>query len=150
MTHKRIHIYLGDDHSRIRQEAKRRGVSISHLSHAALMTFLDADKDKREALVLRRFDRLSRQMGKIDRDLSIMTETLALFIHYQLAITPPVPVTDQAAAKAQARERFAQFITRVARRMAQGKSIIHDIVEEISPRAEDFFKLDLEADDEQS
>ena len=146
----RLHIYLGNDRKRIQQEAKLRGVSMSQLAHAALITFIDADKDKREALILRRFDRLSRQLGKIDRDLSVVSETLALFIQYELAITPPVPITDQAAAKAQARERFSQFIKRVARRMVDGKSLVNEVIVEITPSEEDFFNLDLEAEDDPS
>ena len=147
MSSTRVHIYLGDDRGRVKQEAKRRGVSLSQLTRAALIAFLDADQDKREALILRRFDRLSRQVSKLERDLSVLTETLALFIQYELAITPPVPVSDQAAVRAQARERFHQFIGRVARRMAEGKSLIHEVVEEITPQTDDFFQMDLEAKD---
>lgn len=143
----RLHIYLGTDRKRIQQEAKLRGVSMSKLAHAALVAFIDADKDKREALVLRRFDRLSRQLGKVDRDISVISETLALFIQYELAITPPIPVTDQAAAKAQARERFKQFISKVARRLVEGKSLVQEVVVEITPSEDDFFNLDLEAED---
>ena len=146
MTRTRIHIYLGDDHDRVRREAQRRGVSISQLTQAALVAFLDADKDKREALVLRRFDRLGRQLAKLELDRSVLTETLALYIQYELAITPPVPVSDQAVAKAQARERFQQFITRVAGRMADGKSLINEVTQEITPNADDYFKMDLQSD----
>lgn len=150
MSRTRIHIYLGDDRNRVKQEAKRRGVSVSQLAQAALMAFLDADQDKREALVLRRFDRLSRQMTKLERDLSIVTETIALFIQYELAVAPPVPVSDQAAVKAQARERFNQFISRVAQRMAEGKSLINEVVDEITPTADDFFKMDLAAENREA
>ena len=146
MTRTRIHIYLGDDHDRVRREAQRRGVSISQLTQAALVAFLDADKDKREALVLRRFDRLGRQLAKLELDLSVLTETLALYIQYELAITPPVPVSDQAVAKAQARERFQQFFTRVAGRMAEGKSLINEVTQEMTPNADDFFKMNLQSD----
>ncbi len=146
MTRTRVHIYLGNDRTRIKQEARRRGVSISQLTKAALISFLDADEDKREALVLRRFDRLSRQMNKLERDLSVVTETLALFVQYELAIAPPVPVSDQAAVKAQARERFNQFISRVASRIAEGKSLINEVIEEITPAESDFFKMDLQGD----
>ena len=141
----RVHVYLGDDHNLVRQEAKRRGVSISQLTQAALIAFLKTDEDKREALLLRRLDRLARQLTKMELDLSILTETLALYIQYELAIAPPVPVSDQAAAKAQARERFQHFISRVAERMADGKSLINDVTREFTPNADDFFKMDLQS-----
>ena len=142
----RVHVYLGNDHNLVRQEAKRRGVSISQLTQAALIAFLKTDEDKREALLLRRLDRLARQLTKMELDLSILTETLALYIQYELAIAPPVPVSDQAAAKAQARERFQHFISRVAGRMAEGKSLINDVTREFTPNADDFFKMDLQSD----
>lgn len=142
----RVHVYLGNDHNLVRQEAKRRGVSISQLTQAALIAFLKTDEDKREALLLRRLDRLARQLTKMELDLSILTETLALYIQYELAIAPPVPVSDQAAAKAQARERFQHFISRVAERMADGKSLINDVTREFTPNADDFFKMDLQSD----
>ena len=82
----------------------------------------------------------------MELDLSILTETLALYIQYELAIAPPVPVSDQAAAKAQARERFQHFISRVAERMADGKSLINDVTREFTPNADDFFKMDLQSD----
>ena len=141
----RVHVYLGNDHNLVRQEAKRRGVSISQLTQAALIAFLKTDEDKREALLLRRLDRLARQLTKMELDLSILTETLALYIQYELAIAPPVPVSDQAAAKAQARERFQHFISRVAGRMAEGKSLINDVTREFTPNADDFFKMDLQS-----
>ena len=146
MARTRIHIYLGDNDDLVRREAKRRGVSISQLTQAALIAFLHADKDKREALMLRRFNKIERQFTKLELDLSILTETLALYIQYELAIAPPVPVSDQAAAKAQARERFQHFISRVAERMADGKSLINDVTREFTPNADDFFKMDLQSD----
>ena len=142
----RVHVYLGNDLNLVRQEAKRRGVSICQLTQAALIEFLKTDEDKREALLLRRLDRLARQLTKMELDLSILTETLALYIQYELAIAPPVPVSDQAAAKAQARERFQHFISRVAERMADGKSLINDVTREFTPNADDFFKMDLQSD----
>lgn len=150
MNATRLHLYLGKNQHRVRKEAKLRGVSMSQLTQAALIAFLDADKDKREALVLRRFDRLSRQMGKLERDFSILTETLALFIQYELAIAPPIPVSDQAAAKALAKERFAHFIKRVASRLETGKSLTNEVIEEFSASETDFFNLDLGNKDSQT
>ena len=145
MTSDRIHIYLGDSASRVRQEARKRGVSVSKFGQVAISAFLDTDENKRDAVMQRRLDRITRQVGKLDRDFLILSESLALFIQYQLAITPPVPVSEQDAARAQARERFAKFIERVARRVVEGKSLVTDIITEIEPEADDFFNIDLEA-----
>ena len=45
-------------------------------------------------------------MNRLERDLGIATETLALFVRYFLTVTPPLPNTDQDAARALGRERF--------------------------------------------
>lgn len=143
MSRARIHVYLGDDYRRVQREAKLRGVSVSRLAHAALLALLDVDEDKREALIQRRFDRITRQATKLDRDISILNETIALFIQYQLTITPPIPVTDQEAVKAQAKERYANFIERVATRVTEGRRLVDEVIEEITPAEEDFFNIDL-------
>jgi len=145
MKKPRLHIYLDADlHKKVRQRAKQLNVPLSHIGHAAIASFVTADEDKREATILRRLDRMTRQHGKLERDLTVISEALALFIQYQLAITPPIPVSDQAGAKAKGRERFEQFTSRLARRLAEGKSIVQDVIDEISPREEDFFEMDLE------
>ena len=148
MASDRIHLYLGKDAQRVRQVARKKGVSVSRLGHAAILAFLDTDEQKRDAVMMRRLDRITRQIGKLDRDTLILSESLALFIQYQLAVTPPVPVSEQDAARAQARERFTKFIERVARRVVEGRSLVTDILTEIEPNAEDFFSIDIEATDD--
>jgi len=41
----------------------------------------------------KRLDRLSRQVERIERDQSILIETLALYIRYYLTVSTPVPET---------------------------------------------------------
>ncbi|NRA86732.1 MAG: CopG family transcriptional regulator [Rhizobiales bacterium] len=144
MNRKRIHVYLGDEAHLVQQAAKKRGVSISRLVQIALIALLNTDKDKRDALLLRRIERIFQLLKKIDRDANISSESLALFIQYELAIKPPIPISDQASAKAQGHERFIQFIKRVAGRIAKGKSLVGEVVEEISVTQDDFYQLDLE------
>ena len=150
MNRKRIHVYLGDNAHRVQQAAKKRGVSISKLVQVALVAFLDADQDKREAVIFRRLDRIMRLLGKLDRDAGVTAESLALFIQYELAVKPPLPVTDQASAKAQGRERFVQFVKRVAQRLATGKSLVNEVFEEVTVTEDDFYQLDLEEDGDEN
>jgi hypothetical protein len=76
---------------------------------------------------MRRLDRLSRQGERLQRDLMISVEVLALFIHYWLTLIPTLPETAQAAAQAKGRERFTAFIETLGRRLASGKNILRDI-----------------------
>ena len=150
MNRNRIHIYLGDDAHRVKQNAKRRGVSISKLAHVAILAFIDADEDKREALFFRRFDRLSRQLGKLEQDLSVMSETLALFIQYELLVKPPLPILDQESAQMQGKARFEQFIKRVADRISSGRTLVNQVIEEVVVSEGDFYQMDLEVDGDEN
>jgi hypothetical protein len=67
-----------------------------------------------------RLDRISQQLGRIERDGQILLESLALFIHYQLTVCPPVAEGDSVA-RALGRDRFNAFVTQVGRQMAHGK-----------------------------
>lgn len=146
---RRVDAYLDPDtFKQLARAATQAGASRSSVVEAAVAAFLSSDGiDKREAVFTRRLDRLTRQYGKLDRNLMILTETLALFIHYQLAIAPPIPVDDEAAIKAQGRERFEAFVARLGRRLADSKSLVRDVIDQVQPQANDFYSIDLGASD---
>ncbi|MCG0999192.1 hypothetical protein LG413_13815, partial [Acetobacter persici] len=59
--------------------ATRRDLSLSLVAEAAIASFLSPDADeRREAAMSRRLDRLDRQVARMERDLGISLETLAL------------------------------------------------------------------------
>ena len=92
------------------------------IAEAAIMSFLTPDDaDRREAALVRRFDLLTRQGERLERDLWVAAETLALFIKFWLTVTTPLPESAQAAAQAKGRERFDAFLQAVGRRLAKGK-----------------------------
>jgi hypothetical protein len=66
-----------------------------------------------------RLNRISMQLGRIERDGQVLLESLALFIRYQLNVTAPLPEAD-VAARAVGRDRFQAFIEQVARQLARG------------------------------
>ena len=113
--------------------AARRNKSLSLVAEAALASFLSPDgPDKLEAAVSRRLDRLSRQVERLERDLGISVEMLALFVRFWLTVTPPAPDSAQAAAQAKGRERFENFVQSLGRRLASGKSIAREITEDLA------------------
>lgn len=120
--------------------AKRPGVTKAAVIEAALMGFFSKEfDDQRDGALIRRLDRMTRQYDRLERDLSISTETLALYIRFFLTVTPPLPNTDQDAARALGKERFEYFISQLGRRLAGGKNMIRDVLEEISAEESDFF-----------
>lgn len=116
---------------RINDLADRKRLTRSAVVEAAVESFLSPDHaDMQEAALGRRLDRLSRQIGRLERDQRITTETLALYVRFWLAITPPVPVEEQAAAQAKGRERFDGFVETLGKRVQQGKRFLDEVVED--------------------
>lgn len=112
--------------------ADRKKLSRSAIVEAAVASFLSPDGEgRREAAFARRLDRLSRQMQRLERDVGLTAETLALFIRFWLTITPPLPNEAQAAAQVKGRERFEGFVEALGRRLQKGKSFLREIPEDI-------------------
>jgi DNA-binding transcriptional MocR family regulator len=112
--------------------ADRQKLSRSAIVEAAVASFLSPDgSDRREAAFTRRLDRLSRQMQRLERDVGLTAESLALFVRFWLTVTPPLPNDAQAAAQAKGRERFEGFIEALGRRLQKGQSFLREIPEDI-------------------
>ena len=94
------------------------GSSKSSIVRDAVRAYLDrgAAIDINPTIVAR-LDKLSQEVGRLDRDGQILIETLGLLVRYQLNVTPPLPVKDQAAARAQGQARFDSFIEQVGQRL---------------------------------
>lgn len=140
MSRKRLNVFIEPEHARRLQDvAALRGVSQSALVAAALASFLSPDAaDQREAAIARRLDRLSRQFDRLERDQSILIETLALHVRHFLTVSLPVPESQQDAARAQGRARYAQFVEQLARHLQRGRSLVREVHQEIEPQeAED-------------
>ena len=129
MKKARLSVYL-DPHTMVQltELADRKRQSKSLIAEAAITSFLTPDDaDRREAAVSRRLDLLARQGERVERDLWIAAETLALFIRFLLTVTPPLPEGAQAAAQAKGRERFESFLESLGRRLAKGQSVLREV-----------------------
>ena len=117
----------------IRDLSERKSISRSAIVEAAVASFLSPDNaDRREAAFARRMDRLSRQVQRIERDLGVTAETVALFVRFWLTITPPLPSDAHAAAQAKGRERYEGFIETLGVRLQKGQSFLREIPEEVA------------------
>src|SRR5690348_8343198 len=126
MTLKRLNVYLETDQAnRLDEFAAHRGISKSKVAAAALASVMSLDSaDRREAAISCRLDRLSRQLDKVEQDQNIAIETFALFIRYYLSVTPVIADTQQLAAWAQGRGRFAKFVKELSRQLQRGRSLV--------------------------
>ncbi|MFC2254059.1 ribbon-helix-helix protein, CopG family [Labrys portucalensis] len=117
---------------RINELAERKRLTRSAIVEAAVGSFLSPDNaDLREAAFTRRLDRLTRQVQRVERDVGVTAETLALFVRFWLAITPPLPDEAQAAAQAKGRERFEGFIEILGRRLQKGQRFLREIPDDV-------------------
>lgn len=137
----RLNLFIQPDHARRLEDlSAHRGVSKSSIVAAALASFLSPDAaDQREAAIIRRLDRLTRQFDKLERDQNILIETLALFVRYTLTVSPSVPAEHQDAVRAQGKQRYAQFIDQLARHLQRGRSLVREVHEEIYPEQSGLF-----------
>ena len=120
--------------------SKRPGLNKSRIVNDALDKFLNPERDETfEKAMLRRLDKMSKSQAKIERNESITSETLALFVRYFLTITPPLPQAEQASAHALGKERFEVFIAQVGRRLAQDQNLIDEILTRIADNRPDLF-----------
>lgn len=133
MTKERLNVYfdpaLGSELDAL---AARRKVSKSQIVEAALAAFLSLDgADQREAAIVRRLDRLTRAMERLERDVSIGNEAMALFVKFWLTTTPPLPEEMREAAQVSGKERYDGFVDALARRLAKGKTLTKEVSEDI-------------------
>lgn len=129
----RMNVYFPPQMLRqIAELADRKKLSRSAIVEAAVASFLSPDgADRREAAFTRRLDRLSRQVQRMERDLGVTAETLALFVRFWLTITPPLPTDAQAAAQIKGRERFEGFIDALGRRLQKGQSFLREMPDDV-------------------
>jgi hypothetical protein len=135
-TKTRMNVYFEPDLlKKVEALALRRNVSKSAVIEAAVASFLSADASERlEAVFARRMDKLGRQVEGLDEDLAILGETLSLFIRFWLTVTPPLPDSAQASARAKGAERFDGFLQSLGRRIATGDRFLKDLSRDIDSR----------------
>lgn len=113
--------------------AARREQSQSMIAEAAIASFLSPDDaERREALITRRLDQIDRRMTRLERDVSISVETLAVFVRFWLTTTPALPEPAAQAARAKAGERYEAFVSALGRRLAQGPKLRQEISEDVT------------------
>jgi hypothetical protein len=115
--------------------ARRKRVPQAQIVEAALASFLSPDSSERlEGALGRRLDRLVRQVERLERNLTISNEALALFVRFWLTTTPSLPDGAQQRAQAKGRERYEGFVDALGRRLAKGRTLAEEISKDIETR----------------
>ncbi|MEN5249504.1 CopG family transcriptional regulator [Brucella pseudintermedia] len=129
----RMNVYFDPELlGRVKALSLRRRVSQSAVIEAAVASFLSGDTAEHlEAAMSRRLDRISRQIDALDIDVAILGETLALFIHYWMTVTPPLPESARQSARAKGTERFEGFMQTLGRRLAAGDRFLRELSRDV-------------------
>lgn len=137
-TKTRMNVYFDQELlKKIKALSLRRNISKSALVESAVASFLSADSSERlEAVFARRMDRIGRQIDGLDEDLAIVGETLSLFIRFWLTITPPLPDSAYASARAKGMERFQGFLQTLGRRLATGDRFLKELSRDVEASQE--------------
>jgi predicted transcriptional regulator len=132
MQKARLSVYLEPETLKALEAlADRRGKSKSLVAEAAIASFVSPDASERqEAAITRRLDQQNRAAERLERNLGISIEMMALFVRFWLTTTPALPEAAQAAAQAKGKERYEGFVEALGRRLARGASFTREISEE--------------------
>ncbi len=108
--------------------AAKPGASKTAIMSDALRAYLERrGANELDQRFRARLDRLSMQLGRIERDQQVIAEMLALFVRFQLTVTAPVPEADRAG-RALGQARYESFLQQVSLRLAGGAGTIEDVL----------------------
>jgi predicted transcriptional regulator len=133
---KRLSVYLDADLMRLLADfADRREHSRSIVAEAAIASFLSPDADERqEAAIVKRLDRIDRNVQRLERDIGIANEAFAIFMRSWLTSTASLPEAAQAAARAKGAERYDRFLDALGRRLAKGPRLTQEVLSDVPAR----------------
>lgn len=95
---------------------------------AAIRAFLTPDDaDRREAVLVKRLDRIVRMLERLDRSDGVTLEALAMFVRFWLTATPSLPEQTNAAARQKGGERYDRFMEALGRRLNSGTSVMKEV-----------------------
>jgi hypothetical protein len=119
-------LYLSEVMSqRLQVMAETHRVAKSEILERALKRYLANESGAPPAdLVVLQHESSTRSLRRLERDLAIATELMATFVRYFVTITPPLPESEQAAARALGQLRFEQVIEDVGRRLRTDRGLI--------------------------
>ena len=134
MSGPRLTVYLTNPVAdRLELASVRKRSSKSALVNEALDRMLNAQRDEtHEAGMARRLDRMAKQLASLERNQSVVLESLAMFIRYYLTLTGPTPKAEHDAARIIGNQRFEAFVSQVGKRLASGIPSMSETMEKAS------------------
>lgn len=120
---------------RVRLYAARRGATESSVVESALNEYLDHEITDR-ALILRRLNRLDRQILTFQRDFDLLSQAFGVFVQVWFAHTPQIPEAGRTAAEQTALKRYTRFLEHVSRQLEDGTRFARELAPDAEPDTE--------------
>jgi hypothetical protein len=105
--------------------AHERGVTDGSIIESALREYLG--KTEQEEILLKKMDRLSRQLEQMRRDNRAMLEVLSFFIRVYLTHEREIPESEKTNAELKGAKRFTRFMELVASELDKNKPFFDDL-----------------------
>ncbi len=143
MRKKRYTLYISRPLARRFDEVslKSHGGKSALVEEALAATLRPPDVPTTDDQMVGRLDDLARASKTIERDVAIVTETLALFVRYFLTITPPLPLDEQEPARLLGHERFKVFVAQIGKQLAGDQRLVSEVLETIVVQKPDLFAV---------
>jgi predicted transcriptional regulator len=117
---------------RLEAAVENRASTKTAVIEAALDHFLALEPQRNDdTKVLRQFELMGQKLERIERDLSLVNETVALHARYHLTMAPPMPHAQQRAACILGLERFEAFAAQVAMRVGLGTPLMRETIDRL-------------------
>ncbi|MGV7217824.1 hypothetical protein [Bradyrhizobium sp. UFLA05-112] len=129
---RKVSVQLSDQiFRRLEVATSRPGVGKSMVVEAALERFLDPAPPI-EGLIHEALDRINGQLERLDNDVRIIAETVALHARYHLTVTPHMPQSQQREACALGQVRFKALAEQVDRRVRSNRPLLRETIDQIN------------------
>src|SRR6516162_4814734 len=118
-------------YNRLSVATERPGFGKSMVVEAALERFLSPAPSV-EDVVQERFDDMDVKFDRLERDVRMMAETIALHTRYHLSVIPPLPQSRQQEAALLGDERFKVLAEQVDRRVRLGQPLMQETIDRLN------------------
>jgi len=141
-TKPRISIYLSEEiYERIQGYSEKPGWTTSKLVETALTAwFSHEDSDQRDAALVKRLDKLSRQMDVSQSNQIVTSEAVSLLAQYVMTLMPPIPEADVKAARALGSYRHESYVKSLKSILSEGERVLFRAMGDVKAGADGFFK----------
>ena len=115
-----------DLYNRLKAYAARTGTEDSAIVNAALAQYLDKSSDT--ALVLRRLDRITRRIGRLQREIDGLTEFSTTWAQMWFAHTPQLTPEARKTAQQSAKSRYSEMFDFIRKKISGRKRFLVDLL----------------------